>query len=413
MRRAGEQAARAWLTASTRVAQALTETPAAAQPGRHNPSQGAGLPKRLQAGAGAGTLTTDGSLTLSAQPAQQARRLGLAALRTQALQRASHSQAAGASAAIAAELSKLDAVFAGDASAGGTTAAREAIDQACWAILDMQAQSPQDRLALNDARAAALAFMGDARQLTDALISGEAHSMASLAEVMNIDCDLDDLRSPPPGLETCKLSGDESLALSLYSVRSELKWTANANQVFRAVNTAMRMDVPEAKNKLRFLIDPLVSGMAKLPAANGQTVYRGLNVANMDDTEALQAQQQQFADAKEVSLPAPSPASCRAAYPGNVVFIMKSAEKNSQLRDTSEFNYVSEQEERTFLPGTRFRVASTQLATVPKKYGLYDAIVASSNRTWSERVGKPLLWVALEEVPADEPASAQGEKTHP
>lgn len=409
MKRVGEQAARAWLTAGTRVAQALAEgqaagaTSNAAGAGRPHPSQGAGPPRRPSTGAGSVTLAAPSGSAQSTHRAQ----LGLAALRAQAQQRASHSHASGASAAIAAELAKIDAAFSGRASPARLQAALEAIDRADIDLSQMQAPdlSPQDRLAQREARMASLAFLNDAAPLVDAVISGEVHSMASLDEVAADQLNrerVDALRTSPPGLEPCGLSADENMALGLYSAREDLNLLPIGRGVFRAVNTAMRMDKPEAKDKLQFLIDPLTSGMQKLPAADGQTVYRGLLVADPDDKDALAVLQQQLQSGQELTLPAFTSASQGSGYPGNLLFVMKSADEDSQLRDTSKFNYVEAQQERTFLPGTRFRIASSELSSVPKHYGEHDARVESSGRTWSERVGKPLLVVTLEEVPADE-----------
>jgi hypothetical protein len=379
--------------------------------GRPNGEVAGAAAQRLRAGSAAPGLPPPRQTAVSAaamgQPGSAATgilgaRGGTAALlRMQSVRRAAHGAAAApASAAIAQSMSRIDHAFGHHTSDADQHKALDAIEDSLRTLQQLPRDNadPKTRLDLHRATGAALAFGRDAPDLTEAVVKGEVKSMAALREMMDDSLITRQLDSPPP--ETKGLTPDESMALGLYSVRlTPSSETKIAPQVFRAVNTAMGMDMPQAKEKLQFLIDPLTSGMNKLPALNGATLFRGMVVADADDKEALREMAKQFQPGESVTLPAPTPGSQKAGYPGNLLFVMQSAADHSRLRDTSAFSYAKGQQEGTFLPGTSFKVVSSALTTVDESFAKSDPLVESSGRSWGNAVGKPLVLVTLQEQP--------------
>jgi hypothetical protein len=426
VKRVAEQAARNWLAASRALSQAPASANAAETAATTPQQQEAAATQAHALASQRRPLAAGTSAAPSAAQMAQRTQIGLAAMRQQEARREMHSQASAADAAFDATLkteqARLDSAFSRPATPAGGAAAMRDLHEAASALqqanIDGRHAAPQTRLQLHDAALAAQAFADDASVLTEGIVSGEVHSMASLTHFMkdsdmrNFDHAVDALRVPPEGLE--HLSADESMAIGLYSGRMQPNEVPLSQEVFRSINTAMRMNLPEAEGKLGFLIEPLTSGLEKLPAANGETVWRGLRVAGIgdaDDADAklpLRALQQQWRNAGVITMPAPSSASAsQAAYAGNVVLRMQSAERDSRLRDTSMFNHQAQQQERTFLPGTRFRVLSAEMSAVTSHYAKQDH-AATSGHSWAERVGKPVLVVTLQEVPPEPSSDAVG-----
>jgi len=253
----------------------------------------------------------------------------------------------------------------------------------------------QARMAHRDAMSALFALSQDSDHLLAAVLNYRVDTMEKLADFFGLD---DSLKTIPEALEgRCNLDPGECLALSLYSVRE--KYMSIGPEVFRAVNALDRASLPSAVETLKFLTQPLQSGMEKLPSVNGAQLRRGMKIGNQGDIDTLKDAKIQFAAGKLLHSGTPTTGSLTAAYPGNVVLLVQSSAKASRLKDTSAFNYGgADQPEATFLPGTRFQVIRADEKIVPNRWVYADLNVASSGRTWSDYVGKPVLVVQATEV---------------
>jgi hypothetical protein len=259
---------------------------------------------------------------------------------------------------------------------------------------DKAASHPEARVAHREALAVAISLGNGAPDVLEAVFDG-INTVQGLADRLDVDDGWAELPDQLKG--RCELKPDECMALSMYSVRE--KHAPGAPQVFRAVNAVMRSEMPAAQECLKFVSDPLVAGMKKLPALPNTELRRGLLITPHDKS-TLADLAAQYQVGKEVRLPSISTGSREAAYPGNVVFLMRSAAEDTRLRDTSAFSYVPEQKEASFLPGTTFKVKSCQEQQVPKEWARADHLVESSGRKWGDRVGQPVLVVVLQEQPS-------------
>lgn len=193
----------------------------------------------------------------------------------------------------------------------------------------------------------------------------------------------------------------ERMALSLYSVNSQVQMLREPvlSRAFHAINAALRHDQPEMQWALQGLTQPLLSGLARLPAVQ-EPVMRGLWLPGPDALAAVADRMQPGAtiDTKEILT-----GSREAPYPGQVVFTMTPLAQGTKARDTSAFSYAEEQREAAFAPGARFAVASAEVFEPGRKgeakLDLSDALTASSGRSWQALRDQPLLKVALQELP--------------
>lgn len=273
--------------------------------------------------------------------------------------------------------------------------------------LSLRVSDTEARAALDRVRVIARLLSSDgefgAPTLADTVLAKGVVSMEALQKSLGLPQRLAEL---PPALQgRCTLDAPECIALSLYSAR-ESQPRCNT---FGVVNAVMRADLGAAQDRLRFLLEPLFSGMAKLPALPNSELRRGLLVGR-GGTPDIQAFERQHPKGAAVTMPGPSTGSRLAAYPGNVVLLMHSASEGTRLRDTSAFSSASAQREATFLPGTRFEVRNLETRTVPAEWQQADPIVASSGRRWADRKGAQVLLATLKELP--EPAAATHTADH-
>ncbi len=232
------------------------------------------------------------------------------------------------------------------------------------------------------------------RSLPRGVLSGDIQSMNDLAHYFGLQ---DRLLVLPEELQgRCNLSAEECLALSLYSGRQR----GLGSTFFTTINTVIRADLPCAKQKLEFLLKPLISGMKKLPALPGAALHRGLLVGD-GGRASLSMVKSDYQLGQQIRFAAPSVGSLVSAYPGNVVLQMTSATADTQLRDTSAFHGYPEAKEASFLPGTKFEVVGSEVIAVPEAWAAADATIGYCGRLWSDRVGRPTLIVRLQEQPAD------------
>ncbi len=273
------------------------------------------------------------------------------------------------------------------------------LDAAGMALSRIDGQHSADpvaRAAHRDALATAVALGNDAPELLEAVFGG-VDNLSKLQQHFDLP---DSWRRMPESLAgRCQLSADQCLALSLYSVRENPRFAPVAPQVFRALHAVMRSDMQAAQQGLAFLAAPVREGMDKLPAMNNAELRRGLQIGLRGDTQTLQDLKHQYQPGQQMHLASPTTGSAVAAYPGNVVKLIHSANQNSGLRDTSAFSYAQGQKEMTFMPGSRVAVTGCEERTVPPEWQRSDHLIESSGRSWGERVGEPVLMVKMQELP--------------
>jgi hypothetical protein len=270
-------------------------------------------------------------------------------------------------------------------------------------VLYAKTADPLKRAVLRQARAAAQ-LMGSASwdaasihsppHLARSVLMGEINTAEDVLQHFQLS---EQLLEPPELLKgRCHLTPQECLALSLYSGRQR----GLGNTVFLTLNTVMRANLKEAKQKLGFLLNPLLSGMHKLPALVNESLRRGI-VFGDGGAQGIAHAKTQYQVGQHVEFSAPSTGSRVAPYPGNVVFMMSSAPAATRLRDSSAFHCRAAVLEGNFLPGAQFTVTDCEELTVPKEWASEDQVIAESGRQWRHRVGRPALVVHLEEVRAD------------
>ena len=268
--------------------------------------------------------------------------------------------------------------------------------------------APSDRAALEKAKAAA-EVMGSGslnslclragRSLPRGVLSGDIQSMSDLASYFGLQDHLVDLPDELQG--RCNLGAEECLALSLYSGRQH----GLGSTFFTTLNTVMRADLPAAKKRLEFILKPLISGMAKLPALPGSELHRGLLVGD-GGVGGLSRAKSEYRPGQQMQFSAPSVGSLVAAYPGNVVLQMSSAPANTKLRDSSAFHGYPAAKEGSFLPEAKFDVVGYEVIDVPKTWAAADGTIGYCGRRWSHRLGQPTLVVHLKERATDLSPSA-------
>jgi hypothetical protein len=386
------------LMAAAQAAQGLVNAPTQSTAGTaanaavdtaNSACQPAGLAGREQPGAGSTSMARRGP-----GPAVLARQAPTNAALTSpvgaAQQRGMHRSAPAASPlvrAVLAEVTRMDHAFA-----QRDFAAVDRAGMALNALREEAAADPSARAAHRDAMAVALALGNDAPDLLRAVFGG-VNTIEKLAERFGLP---EDWQHMPSELEgRCQLSPEECLALSAYSVRSPHEEAAP--QVFRALNAVMRADMPAAQQGLKFLSDPLLAGMEKLPPLPATELRRGLQIGARNDATVLPDLKAQYQPGQQLRMPNINTGSREAAYPGNAVLLMNSAATDTRLRDTSSFSYAEDQREASFLPDTAFKVASCTEQTVPDQWKQADRLVESSGRTWGDRVGEPVLVIRLDE----------------
>ena len=237
-------------------------------------------------------------------------------------------------------------------------------------------------------------YLSAERSLPRGILSGEISSMSDLASYFPLSDQLVELPNDLQG--RCNLSPDECLALSLYSGRQR----GLGSTFFMTINTVMRTDLPVAKQRLDFLLSPLMSGMMKLPTLPNAELRRGLLVGD-GGVRGMTSAKAEYRLDSPIQFSAPSVGSLVAAYPGNVVLQMVSTSNDTQLRDSSAFHGYPAAREGSFLPGAPFKVVRCEVIKVPKEWMAADETVGYCGRLWRHRVGQPVLVVRLKETPAD------------
>jgi hypothetical protein len=269
--------------------------------------------------------------------------------------------------------------------------------------LGQRDMSSEARKSVDQQMKVAVALGNSASGLLQHIFNG-ANTVPELVNAMHAD--LEDLQALPQSLAgKCELTKDECAALSLYSVRFQELAATDASKVFVLVNTAMREPLPQAQKALGFLIDPLTSGMDKLPVPEHRTMLRGLRLdfgpqepSPAQRLEHLKKAAEDYPSGSSHLMKAIQTGSLVAPYPGELMLIMQGAQNNTNLRKTDAFSYVGDlQHEVSFKPKTRFTVQSANLQVVAQKYTSHNATVESSGRRWDEQVGKPILVVRLRE----------------
>ena len=263
--------------------------------------------------------------------------------------------------------------------------------------------APSARAALEKAKTAAQ-VMGSGsmnslcfsalRSLPRGLLDGDIQSMDDLASYFGLQDHLVELPDVLKG--RCNLSAEECLALSLYSGRQH----GLGSTFFTTLNTVMRAELPAAKQRLEFLLAPLMSGMKKLPCLPGVQLHRGLLVGD-GGLRGLSMVNSKYLPGHRVQFAAPSVGSLVSAYPGNVVLQMTSSPANTMLRDSSAFHGHAAAKEGSFLPEATFDVVESEVIQVPKNWADADGIIGYCGRLWRHRVGQPALVVRLQERPAN------------
>lgn len=217
--------------------------------------------------------------------------------------------------------------------------------------------------------------------------------------------DASDAADSPVAAGAEPLTPQERMALSLYSVNDAVHMSRQPvlTRAFHLVNASLRHPSPGLAAALQDMVQPLLSGLERLPPAPAAPVRRGLW---LPDPEALATQREHLVPGARIRTDALWTGSREAPYPGQVVLTIHPMEDGTRTgaRDTSAFSYAREQREVTFIPGTRFEVESARLCEPggkrPPGLDLSDPLAASSGRTWRELRDQPLLAVVLKECPA-------------